>query len=295
MTPLDHNASPDSSEPLETRIRLTVLGCGGSTGVPSIYFGWGNCDPANPRNRRSRASIMVELVTGVGEQTIVQERVVVDTGPDFREQMLRAEVRHIDAILYTHEHADHTHGIDDVRDINRTMGQPMPMWMNQATHDVLTNRFRYIFSPLDKASSHYYKPQAQPSVAIPGETFQVGALPILPFDQDHGWIRTLGFVFGGKVAYSTDVKALDEAAFAALEGVDLWVLNSATDKEHPTHAHLDLALEWVDRVKPKQTILTHLGTGMDYETMRQMLPAEVIPGFDGLVVEQPVQLPAQVY
>ena len=253
-------------------MRVTILGCGGSGGVPLIGGDWGACDPTEPRNRRTRVSILVE-----DDQTAL----VVDTSPDFRQQMLAANVGRLDAVLYTHAHADHVHGIDDLRAINRLTKAPVPAYGMQESLDQIRGRFGYIFKPLEPGST-YYRPVVE-ARAVDGP-FTVGTIPVVPFRQDHGYSTTLGFRFG-PLAYSTDVVRLDEAAFAALAGVSVWIVDCFRQEPHPTHSHLEQTLNWISAVKPRRAILTHMGEQLDYASLRARLPAGVEPGYDGLVVQ----------
>ncbi len=255
-------------------MRVVMLGCGPSWGVPRIGGDWGACDPSNPKNRRSRVSILVEEGNSV---------VLVDTSPDLREQLLDAEAKRVDAVLFTHGHADHTHGIDDLRSINRMMGKPLPIYASPETMDELRQRFRYIFAPVDpEARTAFYKPAVEPH-EVDGP-FVAAGIPVVPFVQDHGFSKTLGFRFG-RFAYSTDALALDEAAFAALAGIEVWIVDCIRRARHPTHSHLERTLEWIARVKPKRAIFTHMDQTFDYESLRRELPAGVEPGYDGLTVE----------
>jgi phosphoribosyl 1,2-cyclic phosphate phosphodiesterase len=253
-------------------MKVTILGCGGSGGVPLIGGEWGRCDPANPRNRRRRCSILVE-----DRGTTL----LVDTSPDCREQLLDAEVRRLDAVLFTHAHADHLHGIDDLRQVNRLMRQVLPAYASPETLRTIRQRFEYVFAPLEPGSG-FYKPalEARP---IDG-TFRAGAIDVRPFEQDHGFSTTLGFRFG-PVAYSTDVVALDEAAFAALAGIEVWIVDCLRREPHPTHSHLERTLGWIERVAPRRAIFTHMDVGFDYDELRRELPPHVEPGYDGLTIE----------
>lgn len=233
-------------------MRVTMLGCGGSGGVPLVGGAWGVCDPQEPRNRRRRVSILVEQ----GGTTLI-----VDTSPDFRQQMLDADVRRLDAVLYTHAHADHVHGLDDLRSLNRALKAPIPVYADPVTLKELGRRFDYAFRALEPGSSNYYKPTLD-ARTIDGP-FRVGAIDVQPIDQDHGYSRTLGFRFG-PVAYSTDVVRLDDAAFALLAGVDVWIVDCLREEPHPTHSHLEQTLAWIARVRPKRAILTHMSEQLDY-------------------------------
>jgi phosphoribosyl 1,2-cyclic phosphate phosphodiesterase len=254
-------------------MRVTVLGCGPSWGVPRIGNDWGVCDPTNPKNRRTRCSLLIED----GGHTVL-----VDTPPDLRQQLLTAQVRRFDAVLFTHAHADHSHGIDDLRSVNRLVGKPLPIYTDPQTMSELQARFRYIFTPVDTTVPTFYKPAVEPhEVTSP---FTAAGMAIVPFEQDHGFSKTTGYRFG-RFAYSTDVMTLDDAAFAALEGIEVWVVDCIRHAPHPTHSHLARTLSWIERVKPKRAILTHMDETLDYETLRQSLPPGVEPGFDGLAVE----------
>jgi phosphoribosyl 1,2-cyclic phosphate phosphodiesterase len=254
-------------------MRVTMLGCGPSWGVPRIGNDWGACDPKNPKNRRTRCSLLIED----GDHTVL-----IDTPPDLRQQLLTAQVRRVDAVLFTHAHADHSHGIDDLRSVNRLVGKPLPIYTDPQTMSELQARFRYIFTPVDTTVATFYKPAVEPH-AITGP-FTAAGMPVVPFEQDHGFSKTTGYRFG-RFAYSTDVVTLDDTAFAALEGIDIWVVDCIRRAPHPTHSHLARTLTWIERVKPRRAILTHMDETLDYETLRQELPVNVEPGFDGLVVE----------
>jgi phosphoribosyl 1,2-cyclic phosphate phosphodiesterase len=254
-------------------MRITMLGCGPSWGVPRIGDDWGACDPKNPKNRRSRCALLIED----GGQTVL-----IDTPPDLRQQLLAAQVKRIDAVLFTHAHADHSHGIDDLRSVNRMVGKPMPIYGSPYTMGELRARFRYIFASVDTTAPVFYKPAVEPH-EVTGP-FTAAGMGVVPFDQDHGFSQTTGFRVG-RVAYSTDVMMLDDPAFAALAGVELWVVDCIRQKPHPTHSHLERTLSWIDRVRPRRAILTHMDESLDYETLRRMLPAGVEPGYDGLTVE----------
>jgi phosphoribosyl 1,2-cyclic phosphate phosphodiesterase len=254
-------------------MKITILGCGGAQGVPTVCTGWGNCDPANPKNRRRRPSILVEAKG----QTIL-----VDTSPDLRSQLLDAEVCRLDAVLYTHAHADHVHGIDDLREINRAMQAPIPAFGSPATLREIAGRFAYVFASHDFATQQTFKPCL---VATPVEgPFTVGPLDIVPFDQDHGYCRSTGYRFGA-AAYSTDVLELPETSLKLLENLDLWIVGCLVDVPHPTHAHIDKALAWVERLRPKLTVITHMSRRLDYTALSASLPTGVIAAYDGLVLE----------
>jgi phosphoribosyl 1,2-cyclic phosphate phosphodiesterase len=253
-------------------VKIRILGCGGSGGVPLIGDKWGNCDPGEPKNRRRRVSILVEE----GATTLL-----IDTSPDLREQLLDAGTSRLDAVLFTHAHADHLHGIDDLRSVNRLMRAPIPVYANTDTLEKIGQRFGYVFAPLESGDS-FYKPTLVPHV-IDG-AFEIAGIRIVPFEQDHGFSTTLGFRIGD-MAYSTDVVDLDETAFAVLKGVELWIVDCLRYEPHPTHSHLAKTLSWVARVKPRRAVLTHMDIPLDYATLRRNLPAGVEPGYDGLMIE----------
>jgi phosphoribosyl 1,2-cyclic phosphate phosphodiesterase len=255
-------------------MRVTMLGCGPSWGVPRIGGVWGACDPAEPRNRRLRVSILVEEGEGA---------VLVDTSPDLRQQLLAAEVRHLDAVLFTHAHADHSHGIDDLRSVNWLIGKALPVHAAAETMEELHRRFGYVFRPMKPGlGAAFYKPSLEPRI-IDGP-FDAGGMRVVPFVQDHGFSKTLGFRFG-RFAYSTDVATLDEAAFAALEGTEVWIVDCIRREEHVTHSHLAQTLAWIARVKPRRAVLTHMDESLDYRTLCRELPPGVEPGYDGLVLQ----------
>lgn len=255
-------------------MKITFLGSGSATGTPGVGVGWGDCDPAEPKNRRLRPSIMVEA----GET-----RLLVDTSPDLREQLIRADVDRLDGVLFTHAHADHLHGIDDLRAINRAMEASLPAYADAPTLKVITERFSYVVAPLKHGSKNFYKPCVEPRLIVPGTPFRVGAIEVMPFDQDHGVVRTVGFRFG-PIAYSTDVLEMTEDGYQALKGVEVWIVSTFGDKPHPTHAHVDRTLGWIARVAPRRAVLTHLSVGLDHTTLEaRVAPVEV--GFDGMVIE----------
>lgn len=252
-------------------MKVTILGCGTSSGVPRIGPDWGACDASDPRNRRRRASVLVEH----GGTTVV-----IDTGPDFRMQMLDAGVARLDAVLLTHDHADHCHGIDDLRQFFHLTGTPVPCFASAATWAVLEPRFGYIF-----AGTKFYPATAAAHVMPPVLT--LGGLTITPFDQLHGDVVSLGFRFdadGRAFAYSTDVKALPSSVHPALEGLDLWVVDALREKPHPTHSHLAQTLDWIAAFRPARAVLTHMDQSLDYRMLASRLPAGVEPGHDGLTI-----------
>ena len=261
-------------------MRVVLLGTGASAGVPMIGGAdgsgdWGACDPAEPRNRRTRTSIVVQNKAGIS--------LLVDTGPDLREQLLTCRIPRVDAVLYTHAHADHITGLDDVRILNRIVDRPLDAFATETTLTELTRRFAYAFKPWQPPG--FFRPVMVPRTVAPGQTIDAAGMNVRLFDQNHGKVNSLGLRIGA-FGYSTDVVALDEAAFAALAGIDTWVVGCfLRNGPHWTHAHLDLVLRWVARLRPRRTVLTHMGLEMDWAWMCANLPAGVEPGFDGMVLE----------
>jgi phosphoribosyl 1,2-cyclic phosphate phosphodiesterase len=207
---------------------------------------------------------------------------LVDSGPDLREQLLDAGVRRLDGVLYTHAHADHCHGIDELREVNRAMGAAIGVYGVAATLADLRARFGYVFEPLDMTTTPLFRP-----CLIPHEIedrFTVGTLTIEALDQDHGYGRTTGYRIGD-LAYCTDVLDFPEESLARLEGLGLWIIGCLTDYPHPTHAHVEKVIGWVERLKPKRTILTHMSPRLDYQTLCRTLPPGIEPGYDGMVID----------
>jgi phosphoribosyl 1,2-cyclic phosphate phosphodiesterase len=258
-------------------VKITILGSGTSSGVPRIGGAdgagdWGLCDPSNPKNRRRRAALLVEH----GDSTIL-----IDTGPDLREQLLSARVTHLDAVFLTHDHADHAHGIDDLRQVFHAMGQPVGCFASSATWSILRQRFNYAFE-----GTQFYPPTCT-ATDLSGPVV-VGDMLVTPFEQNHGNIDSTGFRIetrGHAVAYSTDVKTLDHRADHALAGLDLWVVDALRRHPHPTHSHLSQTLGWIETYKPARAILTHMDQSMDYAGLVAELPSCVEPGFDGLTID----------
>ena len=253
-------------------MRVTVLGCGTSAGVPQIGCDCPVCRSPDPRNKRRRCSILVEAQG---------RRILVDTGPDLRQQCLDAGIGAVDALLYTHAHADHVHGIDDLRSINNVIMAPIPAYADARVFESIRERFPYVFAG-GQGRHGFWRPEIAPHpIAGP---FRVGPVDVVPFRQKHGRGESWGFRFG-PFAYSTDTDGLDEAAFEALRGVEVWLVDALRDAPHPSHAHLDLTLSWIERVRPRQAYLTHTNHEVDYADWAARLPRGVLPAHDGLVVE----------
>ena len=267
-------------------LRVRILGCGSSGGVPRLGGpdeggNWGVCDPKNPKNRRRRCSILVKRISAKGET-----RVLVDTSPDLREQLLDARVGRLDGVLITHDHADQTHGMDDMRAIALNSHKRTDVWADEATWTSLMHKFGYCF--VQPAGSDYPPILNAREIGEPFQPFAVpgpgGNLPVLAFAQGHGRVRSLGFRFG-PVAYTSDADHLDEAAFAALSGVECWIVDALRKTPHPSHAHLEKTLSWIARIKPTRAVLTNMHLDMDYETLKRELAAGVEPGFDGMTLD----------
>jgi phosphoribosyl 1,2-cyclic phosphate phosphodiesterase len=260
-------------------LEFTVLGCGSSAGVPRADGNWGVCDPAEPRNSRSRCSLLVRRSSPDGAEH--ETTVLVDTSPDLRLQTASAGAKRLDAVLFTHDHADQTHGLDDVRAFALRNRRRTPCHMDEATHATLMRRFGYVF----RGEAGYPAICDDHLIPVHGTHWAVdgpsGSIPIVSFDQDHGAIRSVGYRFG-PVAYSSDVVDLPPEAFAALAGVKVWIVDALRYTPHPTHAHLARTLDWVSRVQPERTILTNMHIDMDFNVLAAELPQGVEPAYDGL-------------
>ncbi len=261
-------------------LRLTILGCGSSPGVPRITGDWGQCDPDNPKNRRRRASALVERISERGAT-----RVVIDTGPDFRDQMLTTGISRLDAAIYTHPHADHIHGIDDLRGFVIEQRRLMPIHADTQTASRLMEAFGYCFVTPEGSS---YPPILKHVPIEHGVPFEIagegGAIRFEPLPQIHGDIVSLGFRIGD-LAYCADVSGFLDATSERLRDLECLVIDALQYRPHPSHLSLEQALQWIDRLDPKRAVLTHMHTPLDYETVRGSTPDHVEPAFDGMMIE----------
>lgn len=265
------------------KMRATILGSGSSGGVPRIGGYWGACDPAEPRNRRRRCSLLIEQWDDNPHE---KTTVLIDTSPDMREQLLDANVSWIDGVLFTHDHADQCHGIDDLRMIAHNGHARVNVWMDRPTTSTLTTRFRYCFLEEDGSgypailNAHLIEEMGKP-IRVEGAG---GTIEAIPFDQDHGAIRSLGFRFG-PLAYSSDVVGMPDESFDLVEGIECWIVDALRYTPHPTHAHVDLALQWIARANAPCGVLTNLHVDLDYRKLASELPEGVVPAYDGMTLE----------
>ncbi|MBP0443878.1 MBL fold metallo-hydrolase [Roseomonas sp. SSH11] len=259
-------------------MRVTILGCGGSGGVPLLggadaRGAWGACDPSEPRNRRMRSSIAIQAPDGT--------TLLVDAGPDLRAQLLAHGIGRVDAVLLTHSHADHVMGLDELRIMNRIMGRALPLYANAATLEDVTRRFDYAFRPVTPG---FFRPALEQHEVRAGQRVNIAGFDIRLFSQDHRVMETLGLRIGG-FGYSTDVVEMPEPSFAELDGVRDWVVGCFQRQPHPVHAHVAKVVDWARRLQPARTVLTHMGPDLDWAWMRGALPHGMEPGFDGMVLE----------
>jgi phosphoribosyl 1,2-cyclic phosphate phosphodiesterase len=256
-------------------MRVTILGCGPSIGVPSLGNNWGQCDPKNSRNRRSRCSILVEI-----NQTVI----LVDTSPDLRAQLLDANVDHINGVFFTHGHADHTHGLDDLRPMFWRMEEQINIYGDKTTLSMLESRFDYMFKKADSSPPYFRVPLISNTIEL--SPIKINDIIIEPYIQNHGVSGTsLGFIFNQKFAYSTDVSTMESSDLDRLKGIDVWVVDCLRETKSMAHSHLDQTLEWITTVNPRRSFLTHMTNDIDYDKMLKKLPDTVEPAYDGLVIE----------
>jgi phosphoribosyl 1,2-cyclic phosphate phosphodiesterase len=261
-------------------LRVTVLGSGASGGVPVVGCRCDVCQSDHPRNKRLRVSIVVESA---------KTRILVDASPDLRAQLLRYGETRFDAVVFTHAHADHMHGIDELRSVNHAIGAPLACYADADTLAEARQRFGYAFgSVADLPGGHFVMPVLEPAAVELGRQIRIGDIDMIGFRQIHGGDRmpTLGLRFG-RFAYSTDVKTLDERAFETLAGVDTWIVDCLQDAPNWAHSHLAQTLDWVDRLRPRRAVLTHMNHRVDYQAFVEKLPAGVEPAYDGMVLDVP--------
>jgi len=263
------------------KLRFTILGCGSSPGVPRIGNDWGACDPKEPRNRRRRCALLIERFDSGPTPTVV----LIDSGPDVRAQLLDADVRHVDGVVFTHAHADHTHGIDDLRALWQNSKKLVETYADAPTQARLDEAFGYCFHT---PPGSFYPPILKANAIVVGTPFSIhgagGAIDIVPFRQTHGDIETLGLRIGG-LAYSCDVSDLPAESLPALAELDVWIVDALRYRTHPSHFSVDETLAWVKRVRPGRTILTHMHTDLDYRALSRKLPESVEPAYDGMSFE----------
>jgi len=268
-------------------LRVTILGCGSSGGVPRATGDWGVCDPSEPKNRRTRCGLLLQKWSGAAASVEEATTVLIDAPPELRQQLADAGARRLDAVVISHDHADQTNGFDDVRAFFLKQRATIPVWMNQTTRASFAPRFGYAFqSQAGYPAIARYAGDISPFVPLtvngPG-----GALEILPLDQDHGFSRSLGFR-AGPVGYSNDLVAMPDDSFAQLDGLSLWIVDALRDRPHPTHANVDQALQWIARLKPAFALLTNMHIDLDYASLKARLPAGVEPAYDGWTGDYPI-------
>ena len=267
-----------------TQIKITILGCGSSGGVPRVGIGWGDCDPNEPRNRRRRCALLVERLSEDGGRTAV----LIDAGPDLREQLLSVNCHTLDAVLLTHDHADHLHGIDDLRGIVLRNRHRLPVYMDQRTSEGVLMRFRYAFYAEEGSG---YPPIFSHHELVAGHITTIhgkgGPIDFLPFDVHHGSMDALGFRIGD-VAYTPDVHDIPPVSFSALQGLDVWIIDALRYTKHVSHFNLDDALLWIERLEPKRALLTNMHHDLDYATLCNTLPDSIRPAYDGLEISYSV-------
>lgn len=256
-------------------MKVTVLGCGSSSGVPIIGCECAVCTSSNLKNKRTRVSILVE-----SESTII----LVDTSPDLRQQCLRHNIKKINAVIYTHAHADHINGIDDTRSFNYYNNAPLNVYSDAASLKLLQERFAYCFLPPKPTAGGWFRPCLNPVTIEPPQVFSIGDIEVRTFWQMHGQSKTIGLRFNN-IAYSTDTNGLPEESLVILKGIDTWIVDCLRYNPAPTHAHLQMSLDWIKQVKPKAAYLTHMNHEFEYDALLKELPSNVYPAYDGLTIE----------
>ena len=258
-------------------LRATILGCGSSGGVPRLGGHWGDCDPSEPKNTRRRCSLLLERITDAG-----RTQVLIDSSPDMRAQLLDAGIARLDAVVFTHSHADHVHGIDDLRQLVFNSGKRLPVWADGPTQDALMSRFGYTFiQPKDSP----YPPILEMNTISGPVTIEGAGGPMVlhPIRLNHGSVDALGFRVEG-LAYAPDVVGIYPESWHLLEGLDIWIVDALRRKPHPSHAHLAMTLDWIEKVQPTHAVLTNMHNDLDYQTVAQETPDHITPAFDGMVL-----------
>lgn len=263
-------------------LKFTILGCGSSGGVPRLGPTWGACDPDNPKNKRLRCSALIEKIEEGGRTSIL-----IDTSPDMRQQLLSVKCSHLHGVFFTHDHADHTHGIDDLRMVAYAMKKKITCYFSPETRNSIISRFSYCF--IQKEGSGYL-PILNESLINDESIIRIDGLnsyiDVQPIPQLHGDITSLGFRIGG-LAYSPDISNIPKGSIAYLENLDVWIVDALRYSDHPSHFSVKMALDWIERLKPKRAILTHMTSDLDYETLKNKLPNSVEPAYDGMTIELP--------
>jgi len=261
-------------------LTATILGCGSSGGVPRVGGEWGVCDPHNPKNRRRRCSLLLQQTTLNGLTTVL-----IDTSPDMREQMLSADVQALDAVWYTHEHADHTHGIDELRGYFLRQRKRIPVFADQNTSAMLRSRFAYCAV---QAPGSDYPPILDLNAIMPNQQLSTtgagGTISALPFEVQHGNIKALGFRIHNLV-YTPDINAITDDNISNFENLDVWIVDALRPKPHISHFSLPETLSWIDRLQPKRSIITNMHIDLDYDTLKRELPNHITPAYDGMTID----------
>ena len=258
-------------------MKITILGCGTAGGVPSLARGYGLCNPNNHKNNRSRTSILVAK----GKTTLL-----VDTSPDLRMQLLNANINKVDAVLFTHDHADHLHGIDDLREINRVTSKKIPIYGSKETIETIAKRFGYVFANNDDLDEILEPPIYQPHLVkniIPDDNFMIGNIKVRGFIANHGWQNVTAYRFDD-VVYLTDTIEIYDINADYLKNIKTLIIGCVSYNKHPIHANVEMVLEWVKQLKPQKTILTHMSGGLDYDKLKSELPDNIEPAYDGMII-----------
>ena len=250
-------------------LKVTILGCGASGGVPLLKYGWGQCNASNKKNRRTRSSIIIET-----EKT----KLLIDMSPDLRQQLLNFGSSQIDGVFITHEHYDHTNGINELRPVYFGMEKSLQIYAKDYVMHSLKKMFYYLF---EDSGQDLYKPYVKANIV--DDKFTIGDISGICFEQDHGYLKSTGLRIGN-FAYTTDVVSFEKSTFEKLQGLDTWIVGCLSRDTKPTHANLDTVLHWIRELKPRQTYLTHMSIDLDYDSLCADLPRNVFPAYDGLQI-----------